>query len=141
MGFYFLRNSHLTHENSTSDDILHQAWNVGLTLGFVFARAAKMILISCVYIGRIDTNTLARHINFFGLTIDEDDEAFHVDLLLHEAHRHPYIERLAMLYLVKFHQGSKFASRDGSRWRLLVVLALMPWLQRYRTIQRPKELE
>ena len=53
------------------------------------------------------------------------------DLLLHEAHRHPYLDRLAALYLLKLNLGDSFATRAGSCWRLLYVLTLMPWLKKY----------
>lgn len=107
-----------------------QAWHVGLTLGFVIGRAIKMILMTCVYIGRIDTSYLAGHVNFFGLLIDKEYQAFHIDILLHEAHRHPYLERLIMLYMVKIYHGKSFVTREGSCWRILFVTSLMPWLRR-----------
>ena len=85
---------------------------------------------TCVYIGRIDTSYLADHVNFFGLGIDEEYQAFHTDILLHEAHRHPYLERLITLYMVKIYHGKSFATREGSWWRILFVTTLMPWLRR-----------
>jgi hypothetical protein len=58
--------------------------------------------------------------------------AFRKDLLVHEAHRHPYLERLGVMYMLKLKYGKAFATRAGSCWRLLFVMAFMPWLRRYR---------
>lgn len=51
-------------------------------------------------------------------------------------HRHPYLERLGTLYLMKLHHGPEFGSRAGAYWRLLFVLTLMPWLRDYRASLR-----
>merc|ERR1711915_213546 len=51
---------------------------------------------------------------------------------MHEAHRHPYIERLALLCLMKLRCGERFGQRAGAYWRLLFVLCVFPWLQQYR---------
>jgi len=115
--------------------LILEAWNIGIAIGSVFARAVRMLLITCVYIGRIDTNLLAPHVTFFGLQLDKHYAAFDVDILLHESHRHPYLERLGLLYLIKLHEGPTFVKRQGSCWRLLYVLALMPWMQKYRSKQ------
>jgi hypothetical protein len=63
---------------------------------------------------------------------------FRKAILAAEAHRHPYIERLGMMYLMKLKHGDKFGKRSSSTWRLLFVFALMPWLQKYR-IHHEKE--
>ena len=47
-------------------------------------------------------------------------------------HRHPYIERLGLMYMYKIKYGDRFAKKSGSIWRLLFVFALMPWLRKYR---------
>ena len=54
------------------------------------------------------------------------------DLLLHEAHRHAYIERFGLMGLLKLKCGNTFGKRANSNWRLLFVMALMPWLCKYR---------
>jgi hypothetical protein len=37
-----------------------------------------------------------------------------------------------MMYLMKLHHGSDFGTRAGAYWRMLFVLALMPWMKDYR---------
>ena len=58
---------------------------------------------------------------------------------MHDTHRHPYMERLNVLYMMKLRYGDKFGSRAGSAWRLIFVMALMPWLRRYRLDEDEKE--
>ena len=60
--------------------------------------------------------------------------AFRQDLLVHEAHRHPYMERLSTMYMLKL-RFPDFDTRAGSYWRLLFVLTLMPWMRQYRSAQ------
>ena len=49
------------------------------------------------------------------------------------------MERLGVIYMLKLRYGDKFATRAGSAWRLIGVLALMPWLRRYRLDENEKE--
>jgi uncharacterized small protein (DUF1192 family) len=41
---------------------------------------------------------------------------------------------------MKLRHGHAFGSRAGSCWRLLYVLALMPWMRKYRGHERTDEL-
>eukprot|EP00978_Attheya_sp_CCMP212_P039229 scaffold202179_cov75-Attheya_sp.AAC.1 len=110
-----------------------ECWNVGIAIGFIITRSVKLIMITCLYIGRIDTPFLSPFIRKFGpFTVDEYPDAFTTDILLHEAHRHPYLERLGLMYMLKIHHGNAFATRAGSCWRLIFTLTLFPWLRRYR---------
>lgn len=123
-----------------------EVWNIALTLGFVFIRAIKLILVSILYIARIDTPFLATGVGRFGpIELDSVSIAFEKDLLIHEAHRHMFIERFGLLCLLKLYAGDKFATRAGSAWRLLFVLITMPWLRKYRvdrnTIALEEEIE
>lgn len=62
------------------------------------------------------------------------------EILLHEAHRHPYLEQLGYLYLMQLrYKDGKFATRSCSAWRLVFVMALMPWLHKFRELARPED--
>lgn len=69
-----------------------------------------------------------------GLLLDMDSlpKVFRKNLLSTEAHRHPYIELLGLMYLMKLRHKGNFGSAAGSAWRLLFVDALMPWLKKNR---------
>ena len=63
---------------------------------------------------------------------------FQKDLLVHEAHRHPYLERIHAMYLMRLRYKEGFSCRAGACWRQLFVLALMPWLSKYRIFQHKR---
>jgi len=113
--------------------VLLECWNIALTAGFLAARAGIFLLLSIFYIGRIDTPFFAHGVDRIELLphipLDTAPAFYQQDLLMHEAHRHPYIDRLASLYLLKLKLGDSFGTRAGSAWRLLFSLSLMPWLQ------------
>lgn len=106
-----------------------ESWYLALTIGMVFARMIKFIICAGLYVGRIDRPVLAK-----GLLIDLDGlpKTFYKNLLSIDSHRHPYIEQLGMVYLMKIHHKRDFGSASGSAWRLLFVSALMPWLKKKR---------
>ena len=51
---------------------------------------------------------------------------------MHEAHRHPWAERLVIMYMLKIRNGKEFGNRAGGCWRLIFVAALMPWIKSYK---------
>jgi hypothetical protein len=99
----------------------------------MLARTVQLLMVTAFYLGRLDTPVLAPGVGQVGpLVLDSYPIIFRKDLLLHDAHRHPYIERLGMMYMMKLVHGDGLANRAGSCWRLLMVLVLMPWLRKYR---------
>ncbi|KAG7348536.1 hypothetical protein IV203_017241 [Nitzschia inconspicua] len=121
--------------------VLLECWNIAITVGFLMVRTVTLFLLAIFYIGRIDTPFLAEEVDKFDFMsdaayLDRAPVYYRKDLLLHEAHRHPYIERLGALCLLKLNQGRAFGTRGGSAWRLLFVLTLMPWLKKYRVAAR-----
>jgi len=107
-----------------------EAWNLGLGYGYMAIRAIKLIVVSVLSIARFDIQVLSSQINTLGpLEIDDHPTIFRRDLLAHEAHRHPYLEILGILY-VKSLQDINFGSRAHSAWRRLFVLALLPWMNK-----------
>jgi hypothetical protein len=114
---------------------------VAITVGFLLMRTVIILLLAIFYIGRIDTPFLANEVDKFDFMsnaayLNKAPVYYRKDLLLHEAHRHPYIERLGALFLLKLNCGDRFGTRGGSAWRLLFVLTLMPWLKKYRASVR-----
>ena len=106
--------------------VLLECWNLGLSPGFILGRTGQILGLGILYIGRMDTDFLAKGVASFGrVHLDTYSLTFRKDLLLHEAHRHPYIERLGVMYMLKLRYGKPFMTRAGRYWRILFTLALM----------------
>jgi hypothetical protein len=104
----------------------------------MLVRLVKLVMISAFYIGRLDTPLFAPGVGMIGpMHLDAHPIQFRKDLLVHDAHRHPYMERLSVIYLLKLRYGEQFGHRAGGQWRLIFVIALMPWLRRYRLDDGP----
>jgi hypothetical protein len=107
--------------------------NFPLSVGFILIRMIKLVIAACLFIGRIDTPFLAARVGQLGgFELDNYPTVFMKDLLQHEAHRHPYIETIGVMYLMKLRYRDHFGLRAGSIWRLLFVYVLMPWMHKYR---------
>lgn len=123
-----------------------ECWHLAVTSGFIIVRAIKLIFIVIFNLGRFDRPILAKGVGEIGpVVLDNFPNIFAKDLLATDAHRHPYIERMGMMYLMKLKHGDKFARRTGSIWRLLFVFALMPYLRKNRiaaiaAVKDPDEL-
>jgi hypothetical protein len=112
---------------------------VALTQGFVVLRIIRLFFTTCLYAGRLDTPFLYRGIGELGsYRVDTAPYLFQIDILQHEAHRHPYIETLGTMYLLKLRHKDSFSTKAGSTWRLVFVYLLMPWLSKYRAFRRPE---
>jgi hypothetical protein len=107
--------------------------NFPLSVGFILIRMIKLVIAAFLFIGRIDTPFLAARVGQLGgFELDNYPTVFMKDILQHEAHRHPYIETIGVMYLMKLRYRDHFGLRAGSIWRLLFVYALMPWMHKYR---------
>eukprot|EP00594_Rhizosolenia_setigera_P004606 CAMPEP_0178953056 /NCGR_PEP_ID=MMETSP0789-20121207/8201_1 /TAXON_ID=3005 /ORGANISM="Rhizosolenia setigera, Strain CCMP 1694" /LENGTH=1011 /DNA_ID=CAMNT_0020634261 /DNA_START=593 /DNA_END=3628 /DNA_ORIENTATION=- len=110
-----------------------ESWLLATTSGFIVMRALKLIVVVVFNLGRFDRPILAPGVGEVGpVKMDKFPSVFVQDLLSTDAHRHPYIERLGILFLMKLRHGKSFAARAGSMWRLLFVIALMPYLRSNR---------
>ena len=91
------------------------------------------------WIGRIDVPFLADDVSLVGIALDMVPTYFTKDLLVHESHHHPYMERLAQMYVMKARHGDAFVTRVGAAWRQLILLAFMPWVARYRVFSHERK--
>lgn len=57
-------------------------------------RSLKLLIAATLFIGRVDIPFLSEDACFFGpVELDSYPLMFRKDILAHEAHRHPYLER------------------------------------------------
>jgi hypothetical protein len=107
--------------------------NYVLSVAFILIRMCKLIFVATTSIGKIDRPFLAHGVGQIGWFEFDSYPTIHTrDLVAHEAHRHPYIEILGHMYLMKLRHADSFGNRAGSAWRLIFVYALMPWFHKYR---------
>lgn len=105
----------------------------------ILARSIRLLLVTAAHIGRINTPLLAPNVGNLGpIKLDNYPTVHMKELLQNEAHRHPYIEQLGLIYLMKL-RHAEFGKRAGSCWRLIFVYALMPWLHKYRISTRTEQ--
>lgn len=123
--------------------ILALEWaNFALTVAFALGRFAKLMAVAALSVGRIDTQILSDDVIYLGPIDMDNAPTMHTrDILMHEAHRHPYMEALGSFYLTKLRYGNRYCTRAGSAWRLIFVYALMPWMQKHRISNEIEETE
>jgi hypothetical protein len=56
-------------------------------------------------------------------------------IIAHDAHRHPILDRLAFMYLLRLKHKEAYCTDAGCAWRRIFIQALMPWLMKYRQEQ------
>lgn len=98
----------------------------------ILTRLAIFIVAGALWLGRIDVEFLHPDVKVMGVGLDAIPISFKRDMLVHEAHSHPYIDRLGGMYLRRLRHGEKFGSVSGSTWRALFAVGLMPWLIKHR---------
>jgi len=108
-----------------------ECWYLGLGGGILINRLTQFFFAAAFWVGRIDQPFLAENVRVVGYKFDYVPSNYVKEILVHEAHRHPYVERLGAMYLMRC-RHENFGSRGGSCWRQLLVLTLMPWLIKHR---------
>lgn len=112
--------------------VILESWNLGLTTSYMLLRTFKLLIAATLFIGRVDIPFLSEPACYLGpVELDPYPLMFRKDILSHEAHRHPYIERLGVMYMLALRYDD-FGSYACTRWRLLFVYALLPWMRKYR---------
>ena len=112
-----------------------EAVTIGLGIFYAFTRVAKILVVTLLYISRVDTNLLSIDLNV-GPLQDQYPKYFRQQLLLHESHKHPWLEVLGKLYLMKFRYRENFVSSAGYSYRLIFALSILPNLRKYRLQNR-----
>ncbi|CAB9512556.1 expressed unknown protein [Seminavis robusta] len=117
-------------------NLFFEAWYIGTGVLMVISRLVMFVVAGTFFIGRIDVDFFNADIRVFGANLDAAPVAFRRDILAHEAHLHPYIERLGSMYLARLRHGESFGSKAGTAWRCLFVTGLSPWSVKHRVNSR-----
>ena len=100
------------------------------------------MLIAAASMGQIDRRLLNEGVGQFGPLEFDPYPTIHVrELVAHDAHRHPFIEILGTMYLMKLRYAKHFGSRAGSAWRLVFIYALLPWMHQYRILEKDTDTD
>lgn len=54
--------------------------------------------------------------------------SFRCEILVNEAHSHPYLDRLCGIYLRRLRDGDRFGNIACQAWRSLFIVGLCPWM-------------
>ena len=109
-----------------------ECWQLGVGGGALLSRLCQFLFAAAFWIGRIDVVFLDEDVSLFGYSFDYTPINYRTELLVHEVHKHPWINRFGGMCLMRIKHGRDFGTAAGAKWRLLFVLSLAPWLARYR---------
>lgn len=105
-----------------------ECWNIGLGAGVMLGRLLQFLFAAAFWIGRTDAKFLDEDVQLFGYYFDYIPMNFRKDILVHEAHRHPWIQRIGVMAMMRLRHGPSFGGKAGACWRRIFVAALFPWL-------------
>ncbi len=115
----------------------YECLNIGLTITMAISRAIVLFFLSIFHVGRLDIPFVAEDVGdylYHYVDLEQYNIWFNVAVLSVEAHRHPYLETLGVMYLMKLKYNNNFNTCVGIKWRTIFVTALMPWIRKYRIL-------
>ena len=113
-------------------NLFFECWYIATGVLVVFSRLSMFLAAGALWLGRIDVEFLHPNVKVLGKPLDQVPVSYKRDMLVHEAHSHPYLDRLSGMYLLRLRDGDKFGSVAGTTWRCLFACSLMPWMVKYR---------